>query len=138
MNHLLAQYNRDSITSTQMIREMITFCEINFSVLKKIQKEQVEWAKSNFGDKPSWMPLLGAMEELGELSHAHLKNEQKIRMNEPHFENKKDAVADIIIYLCDYCTSQNIDIQSVLQDTWDNVKKRNWNKNKIDGNADRQ
>lgn len=42
-------------------------------MLRKLQEEQKPWVKHNFGDRPSWMPLLGAVEELGELAHAHLK-----------------------------------------------------------------
>lgn len=104
-------------------------------VLKKLQEEQVVWVKHNFGDRPSWMPLLGAVEELGELAHAHLKDAQCIRVNEPHFENKKDAIADIVIYLADYCTAEGIDFEKVVEETWNKVKKRDWKKNPA--NADK-
>lgn len=102
-------------------------------MLSKIQEEQKAWVKHNFGDRPSWQPLLGAVEELGELAHAHLKQAQGIRINEPHFENKKDAIADIIIYLCDYCTAENIDIEKVVLETWNKVKTRDWKNNNKTG-----
>lgn len=102
-------------------------------MLKKLQEEQKLWVKYNFGIRPSWMPLLGAMEELGELAHAHLKNAQNIRTNENHFENKKDAIADIVIYLSDYCTAEGIDFEETVKNTWNEVKKRDWIKNKETG-----
>jgi NTP pyrophosphatase (non-canonical NTP hydrolase) len=102
---------------------------------QQLQEEQKDWVKYNFGNRPSWHPLLGVMEELGELAHAHLKNEQGIRINENHFENKKDAIGDIVIYLVDYCTAERIDFQEVVEKTWDMVKKRDWkNNNKTEKN----
>ena len=98
-------------------------------MLKKLQEEQKPWVKHNFGDRPSWQPLLGIVEELGELAHAHLKDAQGIRTKEDHFKNKKDAIADIIIYLADYCNAEGIDLESTVQSVWDVVKKRDWKKN---------
>ena len=102
-------------------------------MLRKLQEEQKKWTKHNFGDRPSWQPLLGAVEELGELAHAHLKSAQGIRVNERHFENKKDAIADIVIYLADYCTAEGIDFEDTVQSVWDEVKKRDWKKNNETG-----
>lgn len=98
-------------------------------MLKQLQEEQKPWVLHNFGNRPTWMPLLGAVEELGELAHAHLKEAQGIRTNENHIENAKDAIADIIIYLADYCSSRGFDFQEIVQSTWDKVKQRDWKKN---------
>lgn len=99
--------------------------------LKKFQKEHREWSERNFGGKfgSGYRPLLGAMEELGELAHAHLKDEQKIRTHENHLLMKIDAIADVIIYLTDYCSNEGIDLEQALIDTWNEVKKRDWKKN---------
>ena len=97
-------------------------------MLRKLQQEQIPWVRHNFGNRPSYWPLLGVMEEVGELAHAHLKNEQGIRNQEDHFENKKDAIADIVIFLADYCQAEGIDFESVVQETWDKVKQRDWKK----------
>ena len=105
-------------------------------MLKKLQEEQAPWVKKNFGDRPSYWPLLGVVEEVGELCHAHLKNEQGIRVNEDHFENKRDAVADIVIYLADYCQAEGIDLQSTVEEVWNKVKYRDWNKNPATGVSD--
>ena len=104
--------------------------------LKEMQSEQNEWARKNFGDSESWQPLLGALEELGELAHAHLKESQGIRKNENHENNAKDAVADVVIYLMDYCNLRGWCFESLLFETWDSVKKRDWNKNKNNGVVD--
>ena len=96
--------------------------------LRRLQAEQVPWVKHNFGDRPSWMPLLGAVEELGELAHAHLKQAQGIRVSENHDEKARDAVADIVIYLADYCSSRGFDLETLVMETWDKVKLRDWKK----------
>lgn len=102
--------------------------------LRIIQLEQKEWALKNFGDKPSWQPLIGVMEELGELCHAYLKREQGIRGTaESHEEEARDAVGDIVIYLLDFCNREHLDLQSVIQDTWAEVKKRNWREDPLNG-----
>jgi NTP pyrophosphatase (non-canonical NTP hydrolase) len=96
--------------------------------LRRLQAEQVPWVKHNFGDRPSWMPLLGAVEELGELAHAHLKQAQGIRVSENHDEKAKDAVADVVIYLADYCSARGFDLETLVMETWDKVKLRDWKK----------
>lgn len=95
--------------------------------LQELQKEIKEWADKNFGDRFCHQPLLGAVEEIGELAHAHLKEEQNIRMNENHVENKMDAIGDVVIYLIDYCNVEGFDFSDILYGTWEHVKKRNWN-----------
>lgn len=97
--------------------------------LRQLQDEQRPWVQHNFGDRPSWMPLLGVMEELGELAHAHLKKAQGIRTNEDHDAQAADAVADIVIFLADYCSAVGIDLESVVRDTWAEVRKRDWKAN---------
>lgn len=94
--------------------------------LRELQEEQKPWIEHNFGGRPSWQPLLGALEELGELAHAHLKDAQGIRTGEQHRAAKVDAVADVVIFLADYCTAEGIDFQAALEDTWSTVKKRDW------------
>lgn len=79
-------------------------------------------------------PLLGVSEEVGELCHAHLKAEQKIRGEElKHIEDKIDAIGDIIIYLLDYCEQQHINFEQAVQYTWEKVKQRDWKKNPESG-----
>ncbi len=98
-------------------------------MLKRLQNEQRPWVKHNFGDRPSWHPLLGLVEEVGELCHAHLKQAQGIRTNEDHELDKMDAIGDIVIYLADYCSAEGIDLQVVVEETWKDVKERDWKNN---------
>ncbi len=97
--------------------------------LKKLQQEQAVWGKKNFGEQSGYRMLLGITEEVGELAHAHLKAEQDIRTNEDHFEAKRDAVADIVIYLAGYCNSEGINLEHTVYEVWDKVKLRDWKKN---------
>jgi len=102
-------------------------------MLRQIQQEVKEWSLKNFENQQSWKPLLGAVEEIGELSHAHLKASQGIRTHENHDDDKKDALADIIIYLCDYASREGINLEQELIKTWNEVKQRDWKKNKKNG-----
>ena len=103
--------------------------------LKKFQQEQKKWSERNFPvtGNHNYRPLLGAIEELGELAHAHLKAEQGIRINQNHLEAKIDAIGDIVIYLSDYCNKEGLSLHDCIKETWDKVKQRDWNKNKVNG-----
>ena len=98
-------------------------------MLNKLQKENKEWTAYNFPNKKPWHPLLGVVEEVGELAHAHLKSVQKIRQNENLTRQAKDAIADIIIYLSDYCNQMDFDLEKIVTETWSQVKQRDWKKN---------
>jgi len=75
------------------------------------------------------------MEELGELAHAHLKGLQGIRHTSPEIESMKiDAVADIVIFLSDYCTANGLDFQDAVEQTWNRVRQRDWKSDPL--NAD--
>ncbi len=74
-------------------------------------------------------------EELGELVHHFLKREQKIRLNEDHDEGIRDSIGDFLIYLCHFCNNEKINIEETLHETWEKVKKRDWNKNPINGKS---
>ena len=103
---------------------------MNFRLL---QERQYIWSKKNFPNAQAWEPLLGAVEELSELAHAHLKQHQNIRIDEDHEAQAKDSVADIIICLCHYCSSRDFDLQEIMECVWGQVEQRNWKENKING-----
>ena len=92
--------------------------------LEQLQGEAWEWVQHNFPNGQPYQPLLGAMEELGELCHAHLKMEQGIR--EADNEDKWDAVGDIVVYLADYCNRNGIDLAKAVEMVWESVKFRDW------------
>ncbi len=101
--------------------------------LNEIQKEHKEWSWSNFGDINPTDLIVGIMEELGELSHSHLKESHSIRTNEDHPSKIKDAIGDIVIFLIAYCNARGINFEDVVQETWAIVKQRDWKKNKETG-----
>lgn len=94
--------------------------------LRQLQTEQRAWAQHNFPGRDPWQPLLGVVEEVGELSHAHLKAEQGIRTNQDHAAAKIDAIGDIVIYLADYCSANGICLHTAVETTWRMVQRRDW------------
>lgn len=108
-----------------------------YTDLEHLQAKLDAWAIENFGEgRPSYHPLLGAVEELGELAHAHLKQEQGIRVNEDHEANARDAVGDVVMYLLDYCNTRGWSIAEIISEVEAEVFKRDWNSNKEDGSID--
>lgn len=103
--------------------------------LSQLQKEQAEWASYNFPDVVnSWEPFLGIVEEVGELSHALLKRKQGIRGTEwEHQLEIWDSVGDIVVYLADFCTREKIDFHACVEQVWERVKQRDWQKDKLNG-----
>ncbi len=95
---------------------------------RQLQEEQKPWVAHNFPTREPWNPLMGMVEELGELAHAHLKEHQQIRKGEDHVANAKDAVGDILIYMSDYCSARGFDLQQIIEETWDKVRQRDWKK----------
>lgn len=82
--------------------------------------------------KQKFYSLLGAVEELGELAHVFIKMLRGIRESSDEEydwkEEAADAVADCIIYLTSFCTTHDIDLQSVMEKTWNEVEQRDWQK----------
>jgi NTP pyrophosphatase (non-canonical NTP hydrolase) len=98
--------------------------------LEELQGLVGEWSRRNFGDQPSYRPLLGVGEEVGELDHAHLKGEQGIRHSPEEIQAMKvDAIGDIVIYLADYCEREGISLSAAVEKTWETVMQRDWKKN---------
>lgn len=97
--------------------------------LKEFQQEVGEWSKRNFDNQVSYHPLLGVAEEVGELCHAHLKEEQKIRVHEDHVAAAQDAIGDILIYMADYCSRRGFDLEDCVSAAWAQVKERDWKRN---------
>ncbi len=106
--------------------------------LKEIEKEVQKWAEKSFGEYNNRRPLpsfvsalLGMNEEIGELNHHVLKQHQGIREGEDHLAGIKDAMADLLIYACDFVGSYNVyygtdlSLIDLLNETWEeNVSKR--------------
>lgn len=99
--------------------------------LRQLQYEVGTWSKNNFPNNTPTLVLLGVGEELGELHHAHLKTEQGIRGfddKEKSKAAKEDAIGDIVIYLADYCERSGLSLEESVNNAWNEVKRREWNK----------
>ncbi len=94
--------------------------------LRELQTQHRKWMWENFGNVESYRPLLGVMEEVGELAHAHLKQVDGIRTEIDPTAAKRDAVGDIVIFLAGYCSQEGIDLESAVAETWERVKQRNY------------
>ena len=64
------------------------------------------------------------MEELGELCHAILKQEQGIRAT--NAADVKDALGDMMIYTMDLCNHLGLNLYNVTYETWEKVRQRDW------------
>lgn len=109
-------------------------------ILRQLQEDIYAWEKKNFPKANSHQNFFGIVEEVGELAHFILKDEQGIRESIDKYGNKvpveehlKDAVGDVAIFLINYCSKNGFDFSSCLLDTWNRVSKRDWIKYPKDG-----
>lgn len=83
-------------------------------ILRDMQKEQEIWADKNFPGNKMIHPLVGIIEEVGELAHVVLKETQTIRYTpDVVIAKKKDAVSDIMIFLAHYCTKNSFTMPEI-------------------------
>lgn len=104
--------------------------------LRDLQFQHKAWVNHNFPGQKRHEPLLGLMEEVGELAHAHLKHDQAIRGLDdlPQATEKKiDAIGDIVIYLASYCNANGFDFARCVESTWEKVRMRDWQANSETG-----
>lgn len=105
--------------------------------LTEMMKDIQAWSTQNFGDNKGiheFGPLVGMMEELGELSHAVLKKHQDIRHEDWQGVDylghtpAEDALADIFVYALDFAWRVGIqDPQQLLESVlYKQVLKRRW------------
>lgn len=96
--------------------------------LNKFQSDLNSWLDHNFPNTNSDAQIKGVMEELGELCHYDLKWKQQIRgiTKENAIPKIKDAVGDIVIYLCNYCNTMNISFRECVQTAMTEIMKRDW------------
>ena len=98
-------------------------------MLRQIQQETREWRMRNFPieHRSAAMQVLGVCEETGELSHAVLKDIQGIRgTHADHVEEARDAMGDIIIYLCGVADAMGVELAECVESAWNEVRQRDW------------
>lgn len=74
---------------------------VNIMQWYELQQAQGKWQKDNFPPAQPYQLLLGIIEEVGEMEDAATH------------EDRLDAIGDIMIYMCSYCTSRNWEIQTI-------------------------
>jgi NTP pyrophosphatase (non-canonical NTP hydrolase) len=100
---------------------------------KDLQEQSYAWIQHNFPNNNGDDPLFGIMEELGEVTHSHLKRKQNIRTNENHEELIKDGIGDLVIYLCDYCNQNGLDLEECINIAANTAFSRDWIKYPVNG-----
>jgi NTP pyrophosphatase (non-canonical NTP hydrolase) len=95
-----------------------------------LQVEQANWHAYNFGSSIPFQNLAGMMEELGELSHAMLKQSQGIRGYDGVKAEAeiKDAIGDLCIFAMNLCNNLDITISDCIATAWDEIKDRDFKK----------
>lgn len=106
---------------------------MDFLDLQTFQAVHKLWLEHNFPGQLPHQALLGIGEEVGELMHAHLKHEQKIRAYSTESEvqfrrDAMDAIGDIMVYIASYCNTNKFDMAECLKMAWSEVKDRDWKK----------
>lgn len=88
----------------------------NIETIDRVQKEVGEWSRANFGEQVSrhngaclgsTAPLLGIGEEIGELLAANTT------------DDRKDAIGDIMVYLCDWAARDGVSLADVVSEPRD-------------------
>ncbi len=110
---------------------------MRFWDLQRFQQEHKKWLSHNFPGQTDHQALLGVIEEVGELAHAHLKHEQGIRGYDDAKYRKEagDAIGDIIVYLASYCNTNGFDLDLCLELAWEEVSNRDWKHDPTRGTA---
>ena len=93
--------------------------ELPEGVWQELQVRLCRWQRHNFETADLRDNIFGAVEELGELAHAVLKNRQKIRgISESELKQKAgDAIADCTVFLMQVATHLRIDFETVVIQT---------------------
>jgi NTP pyrophosphatase (non-canonical NTP hydrolase) len=93
----------------------------------QIQREMPSWQAHNFPGRPKYWPLLGMVEELGELAHAFAKRAQGVRGTaEEHTAAIEDAIVDLFTFGVDFACAEHIDLEVALPKVWAKVRERDW------------
>jgi len=77
---------------------------------------------------------MGMVEEMGELAHHLLKSRQGIRGGDVDHEAEiRDACADLVIFTMGIASHKGFDLGRVVDETWDQVKRRDWVQYPVNG-----
>lgn len=92
-----------------------------------LQTKFHQWHKHNFPNATWDEPLMGMVEEMGELHHALLKQKQGIRGTFDHHEGKaKDAIGDMMVFMMHFLNLKGWDLEMIMLEVYNEVSKRDW------------
>jgi NTP pyrophosphatase (non-canonical NTP hydrolase) len=104
--------------------------------ISETQEQIGEWADRNFPcddrSRTALRVALGVAEETGELAHAILKRDQRIRdpilmsKGATYTDEAQGAVGDIVIFLMHLCHNEGWDIGEIIDDASKKVMQRDW------------
>ena len=90
------------------------------------------WAQLNFPNESRVSITLGIGEECGELQRAVLKQYSGIRGTYEEWDEEiKKEIGDVYIKLGQLAGFCNWDLNDLIADRWDTIKRRNWIKDPI-------
>ncbi len=107
--------------------------------LQQIQAEIGAWAQKQFGvnstssqshhqtallEIPSFYGIVSELGELAALDVREMQGRSKLPTPEARQDAREDAVADLMVFLCDYCCRMGIDLNVALDRTWAKVSQR--------------
>lgn len=87
------------------------------TTFETIQTEMVSWQEHNFPGRPGWIPLMGMVEEIGELVEASLVHDEKEVL---------DAIGDVCIYLADYCNERQFNMSELWIELHKTITSYHW------------
>lgn len=76
------------------------------NTLEQFSADHWNWVKANFGEHPSWQPLIGMGEEVGELDSALIGGDES---------DVIDSIADIMIYMNDFCHVEGLNYPDIVR-----------------------
>lgn len=108
--------------------------------LQEIQKEIGEWAQQQFAmntakseshhegsvlhEIPSFYGMISELGELAALDVREMQGRSKLKTADERQEARADALADCMVFMCDYAHRMGIDLNTVLDKTWQKVSQR--------------
>lgn len=77
----------------------------------QLQEEMLTWQQHNFPNRTAWEPLVGMVEEVGELVESESTDRGIVEI--------LDAVGDVGIYMADYCNAKGYNMDTL----WETAKE---------------
>lgn len=93
--------------------------------LREVQTQARGWRAYNFPEQTREQCLMGMVEEMGEISHALLKRDQRIRTAD-HSAAILDGCGDLIIFMMGLADHEGFDLLDAVNAVWAEVSQRDW------------